>query len=297
MSAGRQNFFPKRGRKVSPATAKYRATNDELSTANQELAAANEESHVANEKLSVACSELQLRVDERTGELQESRAQLRSLANALSLAEENERRQLATELHDEIGQNLALAKIKLEDACCARRSVGRAQSVREVNALMDQIIEEVRSLTFQICPPLLYQVGFAAAVEWLAEHFQDKHRLRVVVNNANSPQTLGDQLRSTLYHVVRELLLNVVKHAHAETVSISLGGDPDTMEIVVADSGSGFEVPASPPKTCGFGLFNIGQRLRHLGGTLQIESRPGAGTRVTLTVPLTRPFLGPGTAI
>ena len=244
-----------------------------------------------NDELTEANDGLEMRVVERTGELEKSRAELRSLAIALSLVEEKERRHLATELHDEIGQSLTLAKIKLDETSCARRSLACAKSMKEIGLLLGRTIQEVRSLTFQISPPLLYDVGFEAAVEWLAEQFEDKHRLRIAVSVDKAPQKLDEELSSTLYHVVRELLVNVVKHAQAEKVSIGLRRDLDNMEIVVADFGCGYDVSCPGKelaKLGGFGLFNIRQRIQHLGGDLGIESTIGSGTQVTINIPLAR---------
>lgn len=217
--------------------------------------------------------------------------QLRSLAIELSLVEERERRRIATELHDEIGQNLALAKIKIDDLSKTRLSANCARSMKELTEIMERSIQEVRSLTFQISPPLLYEVSFEAAVEWLAEQFQEKHNLRVTISNDQLPKQLGEELGSTLYHVVRELLVNVVKHAQAKHISISLSRERDRMKIVVTDNGKGFQLssPAEERKLSGFGLFNIRQRIQHLGGALDLESRIGIGTKVTIKVPLSGP--------
>jgi two-component system, NarL family, sensor histidine kinase UhpB len=215
--------------------------------------------------------------------------QLRSLAIELSAVEERERRRIATELHDEIGQHLALTKIKLDDISKVRQSARNAQSLREIGNLVERTIQEVRSLTFQISPPLLYEVGFEAAVEWLAEEFENKHQLKISVYNDDAPKLLDEQLNSTIYHVVRELLVNVVKHAQAKKVSISLARDGNRIKIAVKDSGRGFDVASpgkDPKKLNGFGLFNIRQRIQHLGGQVAIESEVGIGTTVTMDIPL-----------
>ena len=246
-----------------------------------------------NEELTRTNDRLEARVAERTGDLEKSRGELRSLAIALSLVEEKERRRLATELHDEIGQNLAFATITLGDFSCKRPSARCAESITEIRALLKLTIQEVRSLTFQISPPLLHEVGLEAAVDWLAEEFENKYRLRIVVDNDdNSSQKLNEELSSTLYHVVRELLVNVVKHAQAKNVSITLRRDSNHMKIVVADSGCGFDVllpGRNKEKVDGFGLFNIRQRIQHMGGSLDVVSEIGHGTQVKIKVLLEWP--------
>lgn len=210
--------------------------------------------------------------------------QLRALAIELSLAEEKERRRIASELHDEIGQNLSLAKLKLSGVGSEVKLPGAAaRTVREVVGLLERAIHEVRTLTFQISPPLLYEVGFEAALEWLAEQFERNYRLRVSLDCAPAPPPLEEELSSTLYHAVRELLVNVVKHADARRVCIAAKRGKGRIEVVVQDDGRG--MPArTDPASGGFGLFNIRQRVQHLGGEVSVVSGAG-GTCVTIAVP------------
>lgn len=216
--------------------------------------------------------------------------QLKSLAIELSLVEERERRRIAAELHDEIGQNLALARMKLtEIPSHSGLSASCAKSLREVGELMERSIQEVRSLTFQISPPLLYEVGLEAAVEWLAEHFEERHGLQIKVAMDSCVPPLGDEVSSTVYHAVRELLVNVVKHAQAKKVAISCRREGNSMQVVVRDDGKGFAAaPAREGREMlsGFGLFNIRQRIQHLGGELSVDAEPGFGTKVVISVPV-----------
>ncbi|QWV94508.1 PAS domain-containing protein [Geomonas oryzisoli] len=211
--------------------------------------------------------------------------QLSALAIELSSAEEKERRRIAADLHDEIGQNLALAKLKLSD--CRhdfKLPAAATRTVRELELLLERTIQEVRTLTFQISPPLLYEVGLEAALDWLAEEFQAKHKLQVrVESDLHAP--LDEELGTTLYHVARELLVNVVKHAGAGKVSITIGVAEKRLELKVSDDGKGFSHQAEEGgMISGFGLFNIRQRVQHLGGQLEFASGPG-GTEVTVRVP------------
>lgn len=213
--------------------------------------------------------------------------QLRLLAIELSVVEERERRRIASELHDEIGQTLALAKIRLHDNLCNEQvTTGCARRVQHVSELVEKTIQAVRTLTFQISPPLLYEVGLKAAVEWLSEQFEAEHGLKIVIDSRESRMRLGEDLSSTLYHVVRELLVNVVKHAGARTVTIRLRQMAHRVELSVKDDGGGFEIPAGAERSGGFGLFNIRQRIQHLGGAVKIVAEPGHGVEVALTVPV-----------
>ncbi|MFZ5452610.1 MAG: PAS domain S-box protein [Thermodesulfobacteriota bacterium] len=214
--------------------------------------------------------------------------QLRSLASQLSLAEERERRILATELHDHIGQILALTQIKLGSLRDKAANTDLEVPVNEVRDLVEQVIKSTRSLTFEISPPILYELGLEAALEWFGEHLQEQHGILVDVRTDAEPKPLGNETRVLLFKVVRELMLNSVKHGRANNLRVVLGRDNHNLTIEVADDGVGFTPTPSGSeiKTGGFGLFSIRERLQHLDGRLQVDSAPGQGTRVSLLIPL-----------
>jgi len=214
--------------------------------------------------------------------------QLKSLAAELSIAEEKERRRIASELHDQIGQTLALAKIKLDSLACPSMPTGCRKTVAEVKGLVDQTIQEVRSLTSQISPPILYEVGLEAALEWLSDRLLADYGLKVMCRSDQQPKPLSAEMRSTLFQSVRELLLNVVKHAKINEATVLSERILDRITITVEDLGRGFVMAGADRKrnSGGFGLFNIRQRVEHLGGEIIVESEAGRGTRVTLSAPL-----------
>jgi PAS domain S-box-containing protein len=221
------------------------------------------------------------------GEIRTYQEQLRSLASELSLTEERERRRLATDLHDHIGQILALAQIKLGALRESASSSNLAAPMDEVRRLIEQTIQYTRSLTFELSPPILYDLGFEAAVEWLAELVQNQHAMHIEVQLDKHPKPMGDEIRVLLFQAVRELLVNVVKHAKANQVLVSIAREGKDIRIQVADDGVGLGIPADAPLGgTGFGLFSIRERLKYLGGHLKVESEPGKGTKVTLVVPL-----------
>lgn len=218
-----------------------------------------------------------------------SREQLKLMGAELSIAEERERQRIATEFHDLIGQNLALAKIKLDSLLGSPLSSGLPPSIREVRELIDYAVKELRSQIFRISPPILHMVGFEAAVESLCEKYQDDCGINVVFLDNGKKKPIDKDLRGTLYTIVRELLLNVAKHAKAKNVVVSVDKVEDNLEIRVEDDGAGFDpsLVCQPTrgKSC-LGLFSIKQRIEYLGGTLNTDSGPGRGTRITLLVPL-----------
>jgi PAS domain S-box-containing protein len=215
--------------------------------------------------------------------------QLRSLASELSLAEERLRRRIAAELHDHIAQNLAISKIKLE-SLTGDAEPGLVKSLNEVNGLISQTIEATRSLTFEISPPVLYELGFEAAVKWLAKQTRQRFGLEVEFADDGKPKPLNTDIRVLLFQAVRELLVNVVKHAKAKKAKVFTCRIQKNIQVTVEDNGGGFDAEAisavKDPAKGGFGLFNIRERLDQIGGSVIIDARAGKGTQITLTAPV-----------
>jgi PAS domain S-box-containing protein len=223
--------------------------------------------------------------------------QLRSLASELSVAEERQRRRLATDLHDSISQILAISKLKLDLLRNGTTSAAAARDLDEISELIDQALQHTRSLTFELSPPVLYELGLEAALESLVERMQQMHGLRIEFVDDEQPKALSEDLAAFCFRAVQELLINVVKHARAKTATVSTGKYGDKVRIIVADDGVGSvsdDISANVDRRTGFGLFSISERLRHLGGSFEIHSAPGQGTRVTLLAPLEQPARGRG---
>jgi PAS domain S-box-containing protein len=222
-------------------------------------------------------------------QLRDYQAELQALAAKLSSAEEEERRHLATELHDQIGQTLAVAKMKLG-------ALGKLVNCNECHALvadlgrlLDQTIAGTRSLTFQLSPPLLHEMGFESAAEWLAEQMREQHGLEVELTADPAGERLKGDLAALLFRSLRELLLNVVKHAGAGRAQVAITRREGHLEVRVHDDGYGFdpEPDAAVKKDPGgFGLFSIRERLDHLGGRLEVGNSPDGGAEVVMVVPL-----------
>ncbi len=216
---------------------------------------------------------------------------LRSLTEELITSEERERRELAVELHDQIGQILALAKIKLG----ILREAAPTQliaSVTEVRGLVDQAVRCSRSLTMELGATILHELGLEPALAALADDMRDRHGIECTYTKPPAAVMVPQQTAIVLFRAARELLINVVKHARAEHVSIRADVVDNTLRIRVTDDGAGFTVPREgfhASKDGGFGLFSIQERLARLGGSMLVSSRPGGGTNITLEAPLSRP--------
>jgi PAS domain S-box-containing protein len=212
---------------------------------------------------------------------------LKALASQLSKVEEKEQHRLATKLHDHIGQNLTYCTMKLGEIMQGISSAAMEKSIRDVRDVIDQTIQYTRSLTFELSPPILFEIGLKAAIEWLGEHFGEKYGLQMNLISSEDPIQLDDEKRTLLFQSVRELLINVVKHAQAQKVDVSLYKEGENFCITVKDNGIGFDVTILKQYDIimGFGLFNIRTRLESAGGHLDVKTAPGKGTLVTMSVP------------
>lgn len=210
--------------------------------------------------------------------------QLQSLTSQLSLFEENEKRRIATELHDCVGQTLALSKIKLGLLNKSVHTPDLKSSINEILQLIEQTIKETRTLTFELSPPILYELGLNQAIQWLIDQFSVKHGLNIILEHNGFDMPYDNNVRFFLFQAIRELLFNIVKHAKATKVKITMSGSKQNLQINVEDNGVGFTKP--PRNHDGFGLFNIRERMNHINGKFEIKSNPDKGTRVTLVAPL-----------
>ncbi len=221
--------------------------------------------------------------------LNDYRQRLKDLATELSLAEERERRRIAMGIHDDLGQKLVMAKFRLQ---ALRETVPEKNIKAALNSecnLIGEILDDIRSLTFELSNPLLYEVGLEQAMKhWLKSEIQEKAHLKCEFVCEGEKLQLDDDIKVVLFKAVRELLTNIIKHAKAKIVKVSMARRDSTIAVTVEDDGVGFDtgkltLPSGVKG--GFGLFNIKERLEYMGGRLDITSEPGKGTRVVMTVP------------
>ncbi|MDO9068576.1 MAG: PAS domain S-box protein [Deltaproteobacteria bacterium] len=214
---------------------------------------------------------------------------LTEMAVELSMTEERERRRIAAELHDHIGQNLLLGKIKLNslvNALPAAIDIDRNE-LGEILLLQDQVIRSVRSLTQQLSPPILAGAGLESALEWLGKQMENDYALQVLFVDDRKPKPLTEDMRTIVYQACRELLINVAKHAGTKSARVAVCRERDRFCLMVEDQGTGFDFTGAANcglHDIGFGLFSIRERIKHLEGEVILESAPGQGTRVTLRV-------------
>jgi PAS domain S-box-containing protein len=229
---------------------------------------------------------LEQRVAERTTELRRQTARLRNLASQLASAEQRERKRLAAVLHDDLQQLLFAALIRL--GAIPASDDRTAGAVAEATRHLSEAITSARALTHQLRPPALYEAGLAPALEWLATQMAQRYDLEVDLQGTTAEPPESDDVKALLFDCVRELLFNVVKYARVKHARVELERDGDTFRLRVSDDGAGFDLDqlTREDSASGFGLFSVRERLAALSGTMDLDTAPGAGTRVTLTVPV-----------
>jgi len=219
----------------------------------------------------------------------EYQERLRSLASELAFTEERERKRIAIYLHDEIAQGLVAARLKLSEVAADTHARDVDRQLGDIRNLLDHAVEETYTLTFELSLPILYELGLMPAIEWLGEKICEAKGVRFKLIDDGAPKPLDNDLRGACYCVVRELLLNVAKHAKASNVTVTARVDGSQLRLTVQDDGVGFDMSALPDrkrKDGGFGMFGLRERLEYLRGAIQIESEIGKGTRSTMCVPL-----------
>ena len=242
----------------------------------------------AEREIQKAKDELEVRVRERTMELRLSQENLRSLAAELELTEERERRQIASDLHDSIGQILSFASRELK-TLQKSSPTNLSKSLEQVCSQLDKAVEQARTLSFDLSPSILYDLGFEVAIEDLVDKFSKEKKIRCSFENCRMPKPLADDVKILLYRAVRELLINAAKHSRAGIVKVTLLRSGSDIYVTVEDDGRGFDASVlngGMEKVKGFGIFNIRERLNHIGGQFKIESGKDKGTKVILTAPL-----------
>jgi signal transduction histidine kinase len=232
---------------------------------------------------------LEQRVAKRTAEAVEQAQKLRLLSAQLSLAQEAERRRIGEMLHEDLQQLLVAARMQLAALGRTQDAAQREPIAREIADVLERSFKLTRSLSVELAPPVLYEHGLAAALEWLAAETRKNYNIEVTVEADCSANPKAADVRIFLFRAVRELLLNSAKHAGGSAVRMTMQHRrPDKVRIIVADDGPGFDPNSLDDKRTGsqtVGLLNIRERVSSFGGEFHINSGPKRGTRITLSLP------------
>ncbi|HWV45516.1 MAG TPA: response regulator [Nitrospira sp.] len=264
---------------------------------NQELLRSAVRHHELTEVAEKLNDELERRVSDRTQELEQSQGRLRALATELNLAEQRERKRLATDLHDYLAQLLVLGRMMLGQAKRSGLPTRGEDFVKEAEEALDKALTYCRTLMAELKPPVLQERGFSAGLIWLGDHMK-RQELTVSIDIPEAfDLPLPEDRAVLLFQSVRELLINVAKHGTVKQASVRMTYENGLLKIIVQDE-NGFDLAAATTTTTTttsdntsllsskFGLFSIRERMKALGGDFEIQSAPGEGTTATLSLPV-----------
>jgi signal transduction histidine kinase len=215
-------------------------------------------------------------------ELDLRRADLQELSTLLLRAQENERRALARELHDEVGQSLSAVLMETEGAECADDPAEVREHLDSIKRLAEKTVSQVRDLALLLRPSMLDDLGLTPALNWHARETSKRTGLNVVVDAGEAIDSLPDEHRTCIYRLVQEAVNNAVRHANARTVEVAVRRERQQVDVTVRDDGAGFDTRFLR----GLGLLGMEERVRRLGGRLKIVSKPGRGTLVHAALPV-----------
>lgn len=233
--------------------------------------------------------EKQRQVAEQATTLEKQNQQIRDLALALTLAQQQERRRIAQTLHDNLQQILHGLHVRVlllnADLQPNQHTTGQGH-IEEMENLIDQALDVIRTLSVDLSPPLLKGDGLDVAFAWLAGQMKQRHSLKVSLEGEENCNVANDDLRILIFQMVRELLFNVVKHAGVDQARLKYFTEGELIKIQVIDHGAGFnpETLSKQEKKGTFGLYSIQERLNLFGGTLEVNSSSGQGTIATIAI-------------
>ncbi|MEE4287143.1 MAG: response regulator [Mariniphaga sp.] len=220
-------------------------------------------------------------------QIKEYQKKLKDLNTEITLVEEKERRRIAENLHDSLGQTLSLAFIKLSSIVNEKFTPRVEKIITEISDLLNKAISESRTLTYDLSPPILYELGLIPAFKWKLEEIEEKHGLKTILIGEDQKIGIRKEFNIFLYRIITELLNNVIKHSQADLVEMEVIKEKKYYYISVRDNGIGFKQTMNKKSNLngGFGLLSITERLDSIKGRLEINSEPGKGTTATVIIP------------
>lgn len=233
-------------------------------------------------------AQMERAVEERTRDLAERASQLRSLTGELILSEQKERRRMAEILHDNLQQILVSIKFRVGSV----RRIDDPEikvAIQETEELTNEAIAATRSVTAELIPPVVHEGSLRTAMEWLVSYMAAQNGLEIELKLKEDFERLDRNTRIFMFESARELLMNVVKHARTTSAVLEVNrAGREQLQLQVKDKGAGFD-PAAIEEKSGVGLLRIRERLRLIGGRLQIDSTPGKGSRISIVIPMEEP--------
>jgi len=213
---------------------------------------------------------------------------LKELGTEMTLTEEKQRKVMATELHDHVGQLLAASRLQIASLNDGMEKQEILSKMQDISSGLLQAIHATRSAIFNLSPPQLNEIGiYAATADWMEEQIESKYGILTRITGDERVFPLDENIRLLVFRCIRELFMNVVKHAKASRIKVKFREKQEQLEITVKDNGKGFNYHPDLVRlrNTGFGLFSILERMQDLGGSIEIDSQPGKGTTVILIIP------------
>jgi signal transduction histidine kinase len=223
--------------------------------------------------------------EQRFQEVLQARTELRTLSDRLVEAQETERRAIARELHDEVGQAVSALSLAIGNVAAriSRDSIDESkENLRSIRQIAEKTVAIVRDMSLLLRPSMLDDLGLIPALEWQAREVSRNSDIRVTVRADSVSEELADEQKTCIYRVVQEALRNVARHAHAKAVNIRLTQNENSLHLTIFDDGQGF----APERERGVGLLGMQERVRRLNGSFHVESQPGHGTTVRVDLPI-----------
>jgi PAS domain S-box-containing protein len=214
---------------------------------------------------------------------------LKKLTIEISLVEEKQRKGIAANIHDYLSQKLVIAKMKLKDLINDNKIDRQKLELETINILIADALDNTRKITYDLCPPVLYEFGLIETMYWLAEKTQQEHQLKTIFSTDIKEIQLTESKLILIFRIIQELVNNTIKHAKANVLKINIVIVEETLEIIVSDDGIGFTPDASSKASVeegGFGLFTVKERVQNLNGRITINSEIKKGTTIKISVPL-----------
>ncbi len=242
------------------------------------------ERKMAEQMLIRAKNELEIKVIERTSELAMANAQLKDFALRMVRIQEDEKKRIARDLHDQIGQSLTALKLMINQAT-RMTNENANQTLAEAQQVLSELMSQVREMSLNLRPSMLDDLGLLPALTWHIDKYQIQTKIKVIFNHQGLQRKFSPMIAETAYRVIQEALTNAAKYAGVTEVQIGAWADDLTLTLRVEDSGKGFE-PAKLASNVSFGLRGMSERLSSVKGALQIVSETGSGTVLTAVIPL-----------
>jgi two-component system CheB/CheR fusion protein len=228
---------------------------------------------------------LETEMEEATSTLSRTKEQLRGLTNHLFHVQEEERQRVARELHDDVSQRLSFLEMLLSDVSASPIPEESAKKMEAARNELQGLNTDVREMSHRLHPRVLKDLGLAAALRGLIEEFDRREGMPATFSSRNLPESLRDEAATAIYRITQEALRNVAKHAGRTHVKVALQSEDHSLELKVKDFGVGFDLEAADNSE-GLGLISMQERARVAGGSFAVDSELGAGTTITVRVPL-----------